>query len=113
MPADGARDLLALSGNAAAAGGSEGSGDLIAAIRAIQSDGSLTEQQKAKRRQELLSGTARSASLEEETSRKRKNGSRNVLDILDGSLNCSVCMQLLERPVTVCVSDIYYSSKLC
>lgn len=99
-PAVGERDPPEVSETAVAAGGSEGSGDLIAAIRAIESDGSLTEQEKAKRRQELLSGTVRSGSPEEGSPNKRKNGGRDVLDILDGSLNCSVCMQLLERPVT-------------
>ncbi|CAL5362507.1 unnamed protein product [Camellia sinensis] len=38
------------------AAGSESSGDLIAAIRAIESDQSLIVQGKAKRRQQLMSG---------------------------------------------------------
>lgn len=66
------------------------SGDLIASIRAIEADGSLTEQEKAKKRQDLLSrgvGEAKSRDCE-------------VFDLFDGSLNCSFCMQLPERPVT-------------
>ncbi|CAN4123373.1 unnamed protein product [Withania somnifera] len=77
--------------NAAA---SSSSGDLIAAIRAIESDSSLTEHDKAKRRQELLSGGAKDTILE------GVNPENDVLNILDGSLNCSICMQLPERPVT-------------
>ncbi|XP_052205944.1 E3 ubiquitin-protein ligase ORTHRUS 2-like [Diospyros lotus] len=82
-------------------GASESSGNLIAAIRAIESDGSLTTQEKAKRRQELLSGSAKSASIEAgSSSKERAKGDKDVLDLLDGSLNCSFCMQLPERPVT-------------
>ncbi|CAN4124126.1 unnamed protein product [Withania somnifera] len=69
-------------------------GDLLAAIRAIESDSLLTEQDKAKRRQELLSGGAKDTILE------GVNPDNDVLNILDGSLNCSMCMQLPERPVT-------------
>ncbi|KAM3202781.1 E3 ubiquitin-protein ligase ORTHRUS 2 [Capsicum annuum] len=70
------------------------SGDLISAIRAIESDSSLTDQDKAKRRQELLSGGAKDIILE------GINPDNDVLNILDGTLNCSMCMQLPERPVT-------------
>lgn len=69
-------------------------GDLVSSIRAIQSDTSLTEQEKAKKRQELVGGSAKPPSDND-----RSNG---MLDILNGSLNCSFCMQLPERPVTVC-----------
>ncbi|KAH0992045.1 hypothetical protein GBA52_003528 [Prunus armeniaca] len=49
-----------IAGNTVADGGEAGSsGELIAAIRAIESDESLTEREKAKRRQELMSGGAR------------------------------------------------------
>ncbi|XP_009617502.1 E3 ubiquitin-protein ligase ORTHRUS 2-like [Nicotiana tomentosiformis] len=84
---------VAVKQNAAAASSSYGS-DLIAAIRAIESDSSLTEQEKAKQRQELLSGSAKASNLE------GVNTDNDVLNILDGSLNCSMCMQLPERPVT-------------
>ncbi|OIT40413.1 PREDICTED: E3 ubiquitin-protein ligase ORTHRUS 2-like [Nicotiana attenuata] len=84
---------VAVKQNAAAASSSSGS-DLIAAIRSIESDSSLTEQEKAKQRQELLSGSAKASNLEV------VNTDNDVLNILDGSLNCSMCMQLPERPVT-------------
>ncbi|KAF8400080.1 hypothetical protein HHK36_015955 [Tetracentron sinense] len=80
---------------------SETSGDLIAAIRAIEADQSLTELEKAKRRQELMSRAAPSPDPGDAKSKKRKmNGENDVLDLLDGSFNCSFCMQLPERPVT-------------
>lgn len=73
-----------------------GRSDLIAAIGAIDVDQSLTEQEKAKRRQELLSGGTGDANHEEVT-----DGDNDVLDLFQESLNCSFCMQLLDRPVTV------------
>ncbi|XAR48247.1 Histone-lysine N-methyltransferase [Bertholletia excelsa] len=90
------------SGKAAAvAGGSESSANLIAAIRAIESDQSLTDQEKAKRRQELMSGSAKvNDDGGSDPDKASASGDKNVLDLLDGSLNCSICMQLPERPVT-------------
>ncbi|RDX75256.1 E3 ubiquitin-protein ligase ORTHRUS 2, partial [Mucuna pruriens] len=63
--------------------------DLLSAIRAIQSDASLTDQEKAKKRQELVGGSS------------HPSGDNNkTKDIFDGTLNCAFCMQLPERPVT-------------
>lgn len=76
---------------------------LVAAIRAIESDGSLTEREKAQKRQELLSGKA----VGEEKKKGAHSKETDVLDVLGGSLNCSFCMQLPERPVTVRVSALY------
>ncbi|XP_015867878.3 E3 ubiquitin-protein ligase ORTHRUS 2 [Ziziphus jujuba] len=72
---------------------------LVAAIRAIESDGTLTELEKARKRQELLSGKAKS---EEEEKKKKEADSKgtDVLDVLGDSFNCSFCLQLPERPVT-------------
>ncbi|CAL5420994.1 unnamed protein product [Camellia sinensis] len=83
------------------AAGSESSGDLIAAIRAIESDQSLTVQEKAKRRQQLMSGGPNSTDAEDSSPKDKLNaGDNDVLQLLDRSLNCSFCMQLPERPVT-------------
>ncbi|XP_010250512.1 PREDICTED: E3 ubiquitin-protein ligase ORTHRUS 2-like [Nelumbo nucifera] len=83
-------------GNSVASGG-----DLVAAIRAIEADGSLTEQEKAKRRQELMCRGAKSPDLNQEKSKTEINsGESDVLDLIDGSINCSFCMQLPDRPVT-------------
>ncbi|XP_020581355.1 E3 ubiquitin-protein ligase ORTHRUS 2-like [Phalaenopsis equestris] len=80
------------------------SAELVAAIRAIEADGSLTEQDKARRRQALVSGVGDLAAGEEvgedgEGKKKAKRGN-DVLGLLDGSIYCSFCMQLPERPVT-------------
>ncbi|XP_058195511.1 E3 ubiquitin-protein ligase ORTHRUS 2-like isoform X1 [Rhododendron vialii] len=82
--------------NAAATAAVGVGSEIVAAIRAIESDGSLTEQEKAKRRQELMSGGGRRGDDEKEKVEKA-NG---VLDLFDEGLNCSFCMQLPERPVT-------------
>ncbi|XP_027368630.1 E3 ubiquitin-protein ligase ORTHRUS 2-like [Abrus precatorius] len=81
-----------LAGGDAAPAPAPSSGHIVSAIRAIQSDTSLTDQQKAKKRQELLAGSVNPSS--------EKSNVSGVLDIFDGSLNCSFCMQLPERPVT-------------
>ncbi|KAK3228895.1 hypothetical protein Dsin_000776 [Dipteronia sinensis] len=73
---------------------------LVAAVRVIESDESLTELEKAKRRQELVSG---GASSDADRDKKRINGgggNDDVIGFLDGALSCSFCMQLPERPVT-------------
>uniref|UniRef100_A0A5B7AQV8 RING-type E3 ubiquitin transferase n=1 Tax=Davidia involucrata TaxID=16924 RepID=A0A5B7AQV8_DAVIN len=87
------------------AGGNDASGKLIASIRAIEADGTLTEREKAKKRQELLSGRVESSDRDGEKSKKRKGkekveGGNDVFDLLDEGFNCSFCMQLPERPVT-------------
>lgn len=69
-------------------------GDLVSAIRAIENDPSLTEEEKRKKRQELHGGSLK----EKDEVHVRRSG---VLDIFDGSLNCSFCVKLPERPVTV------------
>lgn len=79
------------------AGSSSHSSDLISAIRAIEADSSLTDQEKAKRRQDLLSGRAHSSIVPDNDSDRRND----VLDLFDKQLYCSICMQLPERPVTV------------
>ncbi|KDP23260.1 hypothetical protein JCGZ_23093 [Jatropha curcas] len=87
--------------NPSLTGGSKsqrGSGGLIAAIQAIQSDGSLSELEKAKRRQLLLSGGAPSSEGEDVNSDKKRLNDDD--DTLHDRLNCSFCMHLPDRPVT-------------
>ena len=76
------------------------SSELFAAIKLIEADESLTDKEKARKRQELVSGR-----VEEDGDREKKGKGKekesSVLDVLDGSLNCSFCMQLPDRPVTV------------
>lgn len=75
---------------------SVGKGDIVAAIRAIEADERLNQEEKAKRRQELMSGGEKMEGVEE----MKSGGENEVLEMLDDSLNCSFCMQLPERPVT-------------
>ncbi|CAK9186891.1 unnamed protein product [Ilex paraguariensis] len=84
-------------------------GELVAKIRAIEADTSLTEREKAKKRQEVLSGKAHeeegSDDEKEKKNRKGKEkvverGENDVLDVLGENFKCSFCMQLPERPVT-------------
>ena len=77
-------------------------------IRAIEADASLTDLEKARRRQELLGGVKEG----EETEAK------GVLGILGDQFNCSICMQLLDRPVSVrffgffiSVADLFFFMK--
>lgn len=85
------------------------SGNLIAAIREIESNQLLTDQEKAKKRQELLSRGGKSGSdLDgdgDDKNNKKKDGDNDVLDLFD-DFNCSFCMQLPERPVTVSPLDL-------
>ncbi|XP_059644684.1 E3 ubiquitin-protein ligase ORTHRUS 2-like [Cornus florida] len=95
-------------GKSAVAGGDDASGGLIAAIRAIEADASLTEREKAKKRQRLLSGGAESAGEDdgdggEKSKRKGKEkveDTNHFFDLLDETFKCSFCIQLPERPVT-------------
>ncbi|KAL0544557.1 hypothetical protein IC582_019674 [Cucumis melo] len=73
------------------------SNDLIAAIRAIEADSSLPDSQKAKKRQDLLTGN----SLSHEINDVDKKQGDDVLDLFDERLNCSFCIQLPDRPVTL------------
>ncbi|XP_078434405.1 E3 ubiquitin-protein ligase ORTHRUS 2-like [Wolffia australiana] len=85
------------SGKPARAGGGS---DLVAAIQAIERIEGLTEQEKAKRRQELLSNGV--CGLDEDAGGKDRGrgGDHEVLDLLDEKFKCAMCMQLPERPVT-------------
>ena len=91
----------------AVSGGDVAAGELVASIRAIEADESLTEREKARKRQKLLSGRVESSDEEDEMSMKKKKGKEkveggdDVLKVVGMGLICSFCMQLPERPVTV------------
>lgn len=93
---------------------------LVGKIRAIQADDKLTDDEKAKRRQELMSkglhdhfpainktDAAHNTNTDAKnngTDGKKQEQQRNAtLELLDQSLNCIFCMQLPERPITVSV----------
>lgn len=97
--------------------GSGEKGELVAAIQAIESDESLTEQEKAKKRQLLLSGPDRGESSKgKEIDNEDGNGSGNeLLDIIGKNMHCSFCLQVPEMPVTVSLLPIfvYFGSIIC
>lgn len=70
-------------------------------IRAIESDASLTDREKAKQRQELLGGAAEAGEAKDKGKEANAGGAGGVLGILGDKFNCSICMQLLDRPVSV------------
>lgn len=81
----------------------EGS-DLVAAIRAIESDVSLTDEEKAKKRQQLMSSKAAVDDDEEEEEEKKSSSmglDADILAALGDNFKCSFCIQLPERPVSV------------
>ncbi|KAK6147970.1 hypothetical protein DH2020_018882 [Rehmannia glutinosa] len=76
--------------------------DLFTRIREIEADDSLSEKEKARRRQQLLSGK-----MEIDDEDGKGNGEINeektsdILGVLGESFKCSYCMELPERPVTI------------
>eukprot|EP01018_Ginkgo_biloba_P021194 Gb_19211 [translate_table: standard] len=74
--------------------------DLVSRIRAIQCDPNLSENEKAKKRQELMAkGSPRKQGSEVKGG--KESAKRNkVLEMFDESLNCIFCIQLPDRPVT-------------
>ncbi|PIN05843.1 Histone-lysine N-methyltransferase [Handroanthus impetiginosus] len=77
--------------------------DLLARIREIEADDSLSEKEKAKRRQQLMSGKVEgdedsrgNGEIDEEKQEKVSD----ILGVLGESFKCSYCMELPERPVT-------------
>ncbi|KAI4323095.1 hypothetical protein L6164_022730 [Bauhinia variegata] len=89
-------------------GAGGGSSELLAAIRAIEADNTLTEQEKARKRQRLMNGKAAcedgdddDEKSEDDEEKKDGNGEGNdMLNVLSETFKCSFCMQLPERPVT-------------
>jgi len=77
-------------------------GELVAAIREIEADTTLSDEEKARRRQNLLAGRS-AASAPDYVDDSAED---DVLNILGKSFSCAFCINLLDRPVTV-------SSSLC
>ncbi|KAL4384243.1 hypothetical protein GQ457_15G007100 [Hibiscus cannabinus] len=85
---------------------------MISKILAIQADKSLTEEEKARKRQELVSG--RSAVEPDDKGEENKGKvdtlkdkakvttkpNKGVSKVSDESFNCSICLNMPERPVT-------------
>ncbi|CAM0885462.1 unnamed protein product [Alopecurus aequalis] len=79
----------------ATAAGAGGGGDLLAAIRRIEADASLSDQDKARARQELLGGKAHKAADDDGEDGEEEEDEESLKNF-----TCSFCMKLPERPVT-------------
>ncbi|XP_058771298.1 E3 ubiquitin-protein ligase ORTHRUS 2-like isoform X1 [Vicia villosa] len=66
---------------------------LVSTIHAIENDTSLTSEEKAKKRQVLIGGSSKQPI-------ENNNKSNEVFDVFNSKLNCSICLTLLERPIT-------------
>ncbi|KAL8139196.1 hypothetical protein V2J09_005197 [Rumex salicifolius] len=74
-----------------------GDGSLVAAIKAIEADATISEQEKARKRQDLLSGKQSGSG---DDSRQNGKDENDILSILGKNIECSFCMLLPDRPVT-------------
>ena len=72
--------------------------DIVAQVRAIRADPSLSEQEKARRCQDVMS---KNGSTTNGNGLKQEKKVHKMLQIFDENLNCTFCMQLADRPVTV------------
>ncbi|KAM0863741.1 hypothetical protein ACQ4PT_044382 [Festuca glaucescens] len=91
-------DASAAPAPTATAAGAGGGGDLLAAIRRIEADATLSDQEKARRRQELLGGAARQALNDGED--EDDVVAKTAFAIIGSNITCSFCMKLPDRPVT-------------
>ncbi|KAI3837077.1 hypothetical protein MKW98_005410 [Papaver atlanticum] len=72
--------------------------DLVRLMRAIEADSTLNDQQKAKKRQEIMTGKT-SDDDDDKKKKKKTTGENDVMDILGDNLICIVCRELPERSV--------------
>ncbi|PPD92957.1 hypothetical protein GOBAR_DD10093 [Gossypium barbadense] len=107
-------DTLTPTNNAVAASSfSAADNSMVAKILAIQADKSLTEEEKARKRQELLSGrpAVESPELEDKDDGEKNKGkvekfkgkaktTVKASKVSDESFNCTICLNMPERPVT-------------
>ncbi|GMH03471.1 hypothetical protein Nepgr_005310 [Nepenthes gracilis] len=75
-------------------------GEPVAAIRAIEADSSLSEEEKARRHQQLLSRNSGSTVDDKDDPEIKAKDDNKILAILGENMKCSFCMQLPDRPVT-------------
>ncbi|XVF54792.1 hypothetical protein PTKIN_Ptkin05aG0210100 [Pterospermum kingtungense] len=94
--------------DAAATSSSPGESTMVAKVLAIQADESLTEEEKARKRQELLSqGPVVEPKEAEDGEEKKGKGKgkekqkeKTKVESNDQSFNCSICLNMLDRPVS-------------
>lgn len=73
-------------------------GELVAAVRAIEADTTLSDAEKARRRQNILAGRSAASAPDDDVDDSAED---DVLNIFGRSFSCAFCMKLLDRPVTV------------
>ncbi|KAI3951203.1 hypothetical protein MKW92_046354 [Papaver armeniacum] len=93
---DGGDDLTMIP----AVGTSSSSNELVTMIRQIESDTTLTDLEKAKKRQQILSGSLKSSDLDDDDEEMKKKSGNDMMKILDDKLDCPFCQSLPDRPVT-------------
>lgn len=71
--------------------------DVVSRIRAIRADPNLSEQEKARKCQDVMTNTANGGQSAGAQDKFKKH---EMLEIFDENLNCIFCMQLADRPVT-------------
>jgi E3 ubiquitin-protein ligase UHRF1 len=84
-------------------------GELVAAVRAIEADTTLSDAEKARRRQNILAGRSAASAPDDDVDDSAED---DVLNIFGRSFSCAFCMKLLDRPVTVSSSlslPLYHS----
>lgn len=95
---------------------------LLAKAREIESNAALSPKEKARLRQELFSpssngNTSKSNGHVGNQSKKEEHNFEspvklsNAMQILDERMNCAFCLQMVERPVTVRLSEIFQMNR--
>ncbi|KMZ66057.1 hypothetical protein ZOSMA_2G00690 [Zostera marina] len=69
--------------------------DLLISIKEIETDPSLTDDQKAKQKQAVMGGKQQLKGADRDD-----DICDDILELLGANFKCSFCMHLLERPVT-------------
>lgn len=85
---------------------SVGTFDLIISIKVIKTDPSLTDEEKAKKRKELMGGCDKQQ-IEDADG---KGDDDDIMELLGANFKCSFCMLLPERPITMNISRIFFFS---
>ncbi|XP_059289292.1 E3 ubiquitin-protein ligase ORTHRUS 2-like isoform X2 [Lycium ferocissimum] len=81
-------------------GGASLGGELVAKIREIEADISMTEEEKSRKRQDIVSGKQLQINENENENEEAEDEERDVLALLGESIKCPFCYMLPDRPVT-------------
>ncbi|XP_059289297.1 putative E3 ubiquitin-protein ligase ORTHRUS 4 isoform X6 [Lycium ferocissimum] len=86
-------------------GGASLGGELVAKIREIEADISMTEEEKSRKRQDIVSGKQLQINENENENEEAEDEERDVLALLGESIKCPFCYMLPDRPVTANQED--------